>query len=171
MSVSADLAGRHSFFVAPSLLIANYSLLISNSCRSPRRYAPRDDGCICVIARRACPTRQSPITDYSLLIADSSRFPRRYTPRNDSCVCVIARPLLFVIARRACPTRQSLSPYSVILSNAKDLLAGNTLCALSLVGFEGILHFVQNDILFCHPEQREGSPRWQYAVCIVACRL
>ena len=33
----------------------------------------------------------------------------------------------------------------VILSNAKDLLAGNTLCALSLVGFEGILHFVQND--------------------------
>ena len=35
--------------------------------------------------------------------------------------------------------------YSVILSNAKDLLTGNTLCALSLVGFEGILHFVQND--------------------------
>ena len=33
----------------------------------------------------------------------------------------------------------------VILSNAKDLLAGNTLCALSLVGYEGILHFVQND--------------------------
>ena len=33
----------------------------------------------------------------------------------------------------------------VILSNAKDLLAGNTLCALLLVGFEGILHFVQND--------------------------
>ena len=33
----------------------------------------------------------------------------------------------------------------VILSNAKDLLAGNTLCALSLVGSEGILHFVQND--------------------------
>ena len=37
--------------------------------------------------------------------------------------------------------------YSVILSNAKDLLAGNTLCVLSLVGSEGILHFVQNDIL------------------------
>ena len=33
----------------------------------------------------------------------------------------------------------------VILSNAKDLLAGNTLCVLSLVGSEGILHFVQND--------------------------
>ena len=55
--------------------------------------------------------------------------------------------------------------YSVILSNAKDLLAGNTLCALSLVGSEGILHSVQNDILLvilsetkdllailCHPE-------------------
>ena len=38
--------------------------------------------------------------------------------------------------------------YSVILSETKDLLAGNTLCALSLVGFEGILHFVQNDIPF-----------------------
>ena len=37
--------------------------------------------------------------------------------------------------------------YSVILSETKDLLAGNTLCALSLVGSEEILHFVQNDIL------------------------
>jgi hypothetical protein len=34
---------------------------------------------------------------------------------------------------------------TVILSETKVLLAGNTLCALSLVGFEEILHFVLND--------------------------
>ena len=51
--------------------------------------------------------------------------------------------------------------YSVILSNAKDLLAGNTLCALSLVGFEGILHFVQNDkarVTARHGTKKVGSP-------------
>jgi hypothetical protein len=36
--------------------------------------------------------------------------------------------------------------YAVILSNAKDLLAGYALSTLSLVGFEEILHYVQNDI-------------------------
>ena len=49
----------------------------------------------------------------------------------------------------------------VILSNAKDLLAGNTLCALSLVGFEGILHFVQNDkarVTARHGTKKVGSP-------------
>ena len=66
---------------------------------------------------------------------------------------------------------------TVILSIAKDPLIGNTLCALSLVGFEEILHYVQNDNAWgrhceedyarrgnlcrsgCHPECSEGSPR------------
>ena len=38
---------------------------------------------------------------------------------------------------------------TVIMSAAKDPLIGNTLCALSLVGFEEILHFVQNDNAWC----------------------
>ena len=38
---------------------------------------------------------------------------------------------------------------TVILSIAKDPLAGNTPCAWSLVGFEEILHFVQNDNAWC----------------------
>ena len=38
---------------------------------------------------------------------------------------------------------------TVMLSVAKYPLAGNTLCALSLVGFEEILHFVQNDNAWC----------------------
>ena len=66
---------------------------------------------------------------------------------------------------------------TVILSAAKDPLAGNTPCAWFLVGFEEILHFVQNDNAWCrhceegcarrgnlcrsgcHPECNEGSPR------------
>ncbi len=55
----------------------------------------------------------------------------------------------------------SLAILLVILSNAKDLLAGNTLCALSLVGFEGILHFVQNDkarVNAKHGTKKVGSP-------------
>ena len=36
-------------------------------------------------------------------------------------------------------------PRAVILSAAKDLLTGDILCSLLLVGFEEILHFVQND--------------------------
>ena len=39
-----------------------------------------------------------------------------------------------------------LTLYAVILSAAKDLLAGYALSTLSLVGFEEILHYVQNDI-------------------------
>ena len=67
---------------------------------------------------------------------------------------------------------------TVILSAAKDPLIGN-LCAWSLVGFEEILHFVQNDNTWCrhceegyarrgnlcrsgcHPEHSEGSLRSQ----------
>ena len=36
-------------------------------------------------------------------------------------------------------------PRAVILSAAKDLLTGDILCSLLHVGFEEILHFVQND--------------------------
>jgi hypothetical protein len=36
----------------------------------------------------------------------------------------------------------------IILSETKDLLAGNTLCALSFVGFEGIPRQARNDIPF-----------------------
>ena len=41
---------------------------------------------------------------------------------------------------------RTMTLYAVILSNAKDLLAGYALSTLSLVGFEEILHYVQNDI-------------------------
>jgi hypothetical protein len=41
---------------------------------------------------------------------------------------------------------RTMTLYAVILSAAKDLLAGYALSTLSLVGFEEILHYVQNDI-------------------------
>ena len=54
-----------------------------------------------------------------------------------------------------------------MLSNAKHLLADYTLSTrLSLVGFEVILRYTQNDSVYsvivsalCHAEQREASPR------------
>ena len=55
--------------------------------------------------------------------------------------CAITILLLLSIAKSPALT--------VILSIAKDPLVGNTLCALSLVGFEEILHFVQNDNTWC----------------------
>ena len=42
----------------------------------------------------------------------------------------------------------SVMPRAVILSAAKDLLAGYIQCSLLLVGFEEILHFVQNDNVY-----------------------
>ena len=44
------------------------------------------------------------------------------------------------------PLSQHIVGRDVMLSSAKHLLAGYTLSTLSLVGFEEILHFVQNDI-------------------------
>jgi hypothetical protein len=41
---------------------------------------------------------------------------------------------------------RTMTLYAVILSAAKDLLADYALSTLSLVGFEEILHYVQNDI-------------------------
>ena len=55
--------------------------------------------------------------------------------------CAITILLLLGIAKS--PT------LTVILSAAKDPLVGNTLYAQSLVGFEEILHFVQNDNTWC----------------------
>ncbi len=41
---------------------------------------------------------------------------------------------------------RTMTLYAVILSVTKDLLAGYTLSTLSLVGFEEILRYTQNDI-------------------------
>ena len=51
-----------------------------------------------------------------------------------------------------------LALYAVILSAAKDLLAGHALSTLSLVGFEEILRYTQNDNTGRHCE--DFSP-WQ----------
>ena len=40
-----------------------------------------------------------------------------------------------------------LNTHYVILNVVKNLLNDNTLCALTLVGFEGILRYTQNDIV------------------------
>ena len=89
--------------------------------------------------------------------------------------CAITTLLLLGIAKS--PT------LTVIMNVTKDPLAGNTLCALSRVGFEEILHFVQNDNAWCrhceegyarrgnlcrsgcHPECSEG-PLTGNAFCI-----
>ena len=62
--------------------------------------------------------------------------------------------------------------YAVILSNAKDLLAGYALSTLSLVGFEEILHYVQNDIhniitnCYCMTSRASMPYSWAYSSII-----
>ena len=43
-------------------------------------------------------------------------------------------------------TVRSLGRYTFILNEVKNLLVGNTLCALSLVGFEEMFRQAQHDI-------------------------
>ena len=57
--------------------------------------------------------------------------------------------------------------YAVILSNAKDLLAGYALSTLSLVGFEEILRYTQNDNTRRHCE--DLSP-WQSPIAPICCQ-